>query len=81
VNRRETKAQRFTRIAERRVNETLRAFRLLGNLSERRNYEYSEEQVQSMFLAIDREYQALRTRFMAGARPAHEDFSFDEKAP
>lgn len=77
----ETKSARFQRIAERRVNETLRAFRLLGNLSERRNYEYSDEQVQAIFQAIDREYQAMRTRFMAGSRTAHEDFSFDDEAP
>jgi hypothetical protein len=61
----ETKAERFKRVAERRVNETLRALRLLGNLADRRNYEYTEQQVAMILGAIDQEHKALRSRFKA----------------
>lgn len=61
----ETKGQRFQRIAERRVNETMRALRLLGNLSDRRNYAYTDEQVAMVLGAIDQEIRALKGRFKA----------------
>jgi len=72
----ETRAQRFERIAERRVNETLRALRLLGNLADRRNYEYSEDQVTVMLGAIDHEYRALRSKFRVEAGASGQPFRF-----
>lgn len=59
----ETKSQKFERIAERRVNEALRALRLLGNLSDRRNYAYTEDQVAMILGAIDEGNRALKSRF------------------
>jgi hypothetical protein len=73
---RETKAQKFERIAERRVNETLRALRLLGNLADKRNYEYSEQQVGLIFGALDQEYRAIRSRFKAEASVGSQAFKF-----
>jgi hypothetical protein len=61
----ESKAQRFERIAERRVNQTLHALRLLGNLSDRRNYAYSDDQVSMILNAVDQEFRALKSRFKA----------------
>jgi hypothetical protein len=72
----ETKAQKFERIAERRVNETLRAFRLLGNLADRRNYEYTSDQVTKIFSALDHEYRALRSRFKAESSLGGQAFKF-----
>jgi len=72
----ETKAQKFQRIAERRVNETLRALRLLGNLADRRNYEYTDEQVSSILGAIDHEYRGLRSKFKAESAAAGQPFRF-----
>jgi hypothetical protein len=72
----ESKAQKFERIAERRVNETLRALRLLGNLSDRRNYAYTEEQVAMILAAIDQEYRSLKGRFKAEAATEAQTFRF-----
>lgn len=72
----ETKAQKFQRIAERRVNETLRALRLLGNLSDRRNYEFTEDQVSSIFGALDQEYRSVRSKFKAESGGANQTFKF-----
>lgn len=74
--RAESKAERFERIAERRVNETLRALRLLGNLADRRNYDYSDDQVTALLSAIDQEIRNLRSRFKAGAAVGGQRFSF-----
>jgi hypothetical protein len=72
----ETKAERFQRIAERRVNETLRMLRLLGNLSDRRNYSYTDDQVAMILKAIDEEMQALEGRFKAEAVTEARPFRF-----
>jgi hypothetical protein len=72
----ETKAQRFERIAERRVNETLRGLRLLGNLSDRRNYTYTDDQVAMILNAIDHELRVLKSRFKAELVTEYEMFRF-----
>jgi hypothetical protein len=72
----ETKAERFERIAERRVNEALRSLRLLGNLADRRNYEYTEEQVCLLLNAIDQEYKGLRSKFKSGSAAGSTPFRF-----
>jgi len=75
----ETKAEKFERIAERRVNEALRALRLLGNLADRRNYEYTEAQVSTVLRALDREYRALRSKFSADGGMVGEPFRFSKE--
>ena len=42
----------FERVAAKRVDKILEAMRLLGNCSNRNNYEYSREDVEAMFNAI-----------------------------
>jgi hypothetical protein len=69
----ESKLQRFERIAERRANETIRALRLLGNLSDRRNYEYTDVHVDRLLSAVEQEVRSLKSRFRSesgsGAKP------------
>ena len=46
----------------------LRALRLLGNLADRRTYDYTDDQVSSILRALYRDYRALRSRFAGGLR-------------
>ena len=55
--------ERFKKIAVKRVNKILEDLRLLGNCSNKGNYEYSEEDVKKIFAAIDKEYQKCRNKF------------------
>jgi hypothetical protein len=73
----ETKAQRFHRLAERRVNTLIKVLRLVGNLSSRKNYVYSEEQVQQMFGAIDQEVRLLKSRFRTDSGSFQKNFKFN----
>lgn len=57
------KAERFYRVAERRVNNVLNALRLLGQCSNTRTYEYSERDVQRMFREIERELRNAKQSF------------------
>ncbi|WP_322795357.1 hypothetical protein [Tepidiforma sp.] len=59
----ETKAERFRRLAETRTNAVIEKIRLLGNLSNRANYEYTDEEVELMFAAIDEALRNSRARF------------------
>lgn len=57
------KAERFKRIAENRTNKIIDQIRLLGNCSNKSNYEYSEEDVKKIFGAIESELRLARQRF------------------
>jgi len=49
----ESKKERFIRIAERRVNNLLNNLDSLGKCANKKNYEYNDEDVRKIFKAID----------------------------
>lgn len=73
---RESKRQRFERLAEKRVTEALRRLRLVGNLANRANYEYSDDQVRQITDALDAELRQLKSRFRSDGAVAGNTFSF-----
>ena len=66
------KDQNFRRVAERRTNATLNSLRLLGQCSNRRIYEYTEEEVKHLFREIESELKRVRGLF----NPNHSTKSF-----
>ena len=58
----------FVRLAESRTNNILKALDLLGNLSNRSNYSYSEEDVQKIFSALNRKMKEVRHKFDDASR-------------
>lgn len=73
---RESKLQRFERLAQKRVTEALRRLRLVGNLSNRANYDYSDEHVKQLLDALEAELKQLRNRFRQEGAGAGHTFSF-----
>lgn len=61
--RRITDRQKFVRLANKRVSNALRAIRLIGNLSNRSNYEYTDDSVAKILKALSDEVAACRKRF------------------
>lgn len=59
----ETKRERFVRLAEARTNKIIDMMKLLGNCSSKTNYEYTEEDVKKIFGAIEREMKNTKARF------------------
>lgn len=59
----ETKEDRFRRVAEARVNKILRMIRLLGNCAGTAVYRYSQEQVDQIFDTLQAELNSARARF------------------
>jgi len=63
INMSEIKKERFKKIAEKRVNKLIEDFRLLGNCSNKGNYEYTEQDVKKIISAINKEFEKLKDRF------------------
>jgi len=61
----ESRNERFKRIATRRTNNILNQIRLLGNLSNKSTYEYSEEEVNKIFSAIESLLKIAKIKFHA----------------
>lgn len=55
--------ENFKRIAESRTNKIISSISLLGNLSNRSYYDYTQEQIESIFDAIQEELDKQRNRF------------------
>ena len=72
----QTKEQRFRRLAEQRVNVILDKLRLLGQLSNRSNYEYTDAQIEAMFRAIQRDLNSAKAKFREGSRDRNR-FTFE----
>ena len=63
----EAKDARFRRLAEKRVNVVLDRLRLLGQLSDRRNYDYDDEQIAKIFKAVDGGVKEVKAKFRNGS--------------
>lgn len=73
------KHDNFVRLAEARVNKALEALRLVGNLSNKNNYDYSLEEAREILVALQTGVNDLKTQF----NRADEDnsvFKFAKKA-
>ena len=57
------KRKKFVELAEARVNRAIKIIRLIGNLSNRSSYEYSEKDVREIFKALHRELDSAKNRF------------------
>ena len=59
----ETKREKFVRLAEARTNKIIDMIRLLGNCSNKSNYDYTDADIQKIFTAIDKEIKNTKLRF------------------
>ena len=71
----ETKRQKFERLANARTNKILDMIDLLGNLSNKLNYEYTKSDVEKIFNAIESDLKDAKKRFDAGDATKKEKFS------
>jgi hypothetical protein len=59
----------FIRLAEARTQKLLKDLELLGNLSNRSNYSYTEDDVKVIFKAIAKKMQDTELRFRVSLNP------------
>ena len=60
---REQDRSKFVKLASMRVSKTLKDIQLIGNLANRSNYDYTDEDVAKIFKALSEEIAACRKRF------------------
>lgn len=69
------KRERFVELGEARVRKAAQTLRLIGNLSNTSNYEYSQEDAQKILSALDNEMKLLRAKFQAAlSRRSKDEF-------
>jgi hypothetical protein len=59
---------KFVELANKRVSRALKAIQLIGNLSNRSNYDFTEEDVSKIFKALEDEMTDCRKRFDRAAK-------------
>lgn len=62
-NVKETKREKFVRLAEARTNKIIDMVQLLGNCSNQNQYEYTQKDVAKIFNTIQSELDAAKKRF------------------
>jgi hypothetical protein len=60
---RETKRDKFVALAEKRVVRAVKAIRVVGNLSNKTNYDYTDEDVTKILDTLEAEVDSIRGRF------------------
>lgn len=63
----ESKADRFKRLAASRGDRVLKELALIGNLANRSNYEYTDDEVKKLFAVIEAELRDTRLKFNTGS--------------
>ena len=59
----ETKRDKFVRVAEARTNKIIDMIQLLGNCSNTNNYDYTQQDVEIIFSAIESELREAKKKF------------------
>ena len=62
-NNREARREKFIRIAERRVNKILNDFDSLGKCADKKNYEYTYDDVKKIFQTIEKKTKAIKAYY------------------
>ena len=72
----DTKKDRFKRLAEPRVTNVLKTLRILGNLSNTSNYQYSNDDVVKIFKVIREQLDLVEKKFDAGTQKGKKEFKW-----
>tara|TARA_B100000242_G_scaffold293048_1_gene269991 strand:- start:4938 stop:5192 length:255 start_codon:yes stop_codon:yes gene_type:complete len=67
------KREKFIELAQSRVRKTITNLRLIGNLSRKNNYEYTNEDVKKIIAALDKELKNVKDLFKRGSEMSSED--------
>lgn len=71
------KRGKFVELAESRVNRAIKDIRLIGNLSNRSAYAYSEDDIRKIFRALQKELHGAKSRFGGDTDAREEGFRLE----
>ena len=66
--------QKFVELAENRVEKALKDIKLIGNLSNKSNYQYNDQDVKKIFSALKKALDECKRRFDQGGKDQDEVF-------
>lgn len=69
-----TNRDKFVELAEKRTVKAIKAVRLIGNLSNKTNYSYTDADVKKIITALDNELKSLKRRFETTSTEADVEF-------
>lgn len=78
IKENESKADKFVRLGESRVNKVMEAIGRIAYLANSGNYEYTQEQVDEMFSIMENRLAEVKSRF-APRQTENHTFSFGKK--
>jgi formiminotetrahydrofolate cyclodeaminase len=70
------KLANFERLAEKRMTEALKKIRLVANLSNKNNYDYTEKHVSQIISKLEEEVSILKQKFRTEIKNDETNFSF-----
>ena len=71
---RRDKASKFIELANKRVNRTLKNLRLISNLSNKNNYEFTNDQAKKILRTLQKEIDLVKANFNQTGQAAKEKF-------
>lgn len=72
------KRQKFIKLAQARVNRAIRDIRLIGNLSNKSAYSFTDDDVKKMFRAIQKEMDSAKGKFGEDGGGRDNEFTLEE---
>ncbi len=72
-----SKREKFVELANKRVTSAIDKLRLIGNLSDKRYYEFTEKDTKQIFDALNKELNSIKTRLISSSRVKEKEFNLD----
>lgn len=76
MSNQDKKRAKFIELGQKRVVSAIKAIRLIGNLSNKSNYSYSQKDADKIIRALEDELKLLKRRFQSDSRGSEIDFQF-----
>ncbi len=73
------KSAKFVELANKRVNRALKDIQLIGNLSNRQNYDFSDDQAKQIIKVLQQEIDILKLCFQNADVVNRKEFALENK--
>jgi len=73
------KRENFERLAEKRMTEAIKKIRLVGNLSNKNNYDYTDSHVKEIIATLENEILVLKKKFESENGDKDVNFKFKSR--
>lgn len=72
------KSKKFIELANKRVNKTIKDIQLIGNLANKQNYDFTEQQAKQIIKALQQELDDVKQCFISSNTSNKKVFVLDE---